>query len=132
MNNKNILLIEDDLIVQRVHKTMLDKLGCNVDIAENGKTALEIAKNNLTYQIIFVDIGLPDMSGFEVITNLLRQNKPSNYDPAIIAITGYCGASEYEACVKAGATTVLKKPVVINTMREIIYKYTQTETTCVN
>jgi CheY-like chemotaxis protein len=123
MNRINVLLVEDDSMIQKVHTAMLSKLGCNVDIASNGMTAMKMASSDPSYKIIFVDIGLPDISGFEVINQLRAHHQKMNLDTTIIAVTAYCGKSETQACINAGVSDVLNKPVVLNTMREVIEKY---------
>lgn len=122
MSILKVLLIEDNLSVQYVHKYMLTKLGCAVDIADTGLTALKMANDNSEYNIIFVDIGLPDISGFEVIKNITLIPHYNN-KMAIIALTGYIGKEEEKACQEAGASQVLHKPVTIEQVREILAQY---------
>jgi len=115
------LLVEDDKIVQLVHKKMLTALNCQVEIADNGTTALRMVTKN-SYQIVFIDIGLPDISGFEVIKNL-RSNESINQRIPIIALTGYTTEEEKQACLVAGANEVAIKPANADTLREIITRY---------
>lgn len=115
-----VLLIEDDLIVQRVHTFMLSKMGCRVDIAANGTDALKMASSNPDYKIIFVDIGLPDISGFDVIKQLQAMKNDSIHSAYIVALTGYTGETEEKACKQAGASQIIYKPIVAQTMRELL------------
>jgi two-component system aerobic respiration control sensor histidine kinase ArcB len=123
MSDLNILLVEDDIIVQRVHQSMLNKLGCSVDLAMTGKAALKMVKSNMPYKIIFVDIGLPDITGFEVIKKITAINKKEDQDPVIYALTGYAGEPEKQACLAAGAHAVLAKPIISSEMRELLDQY---------
>jgi CheY-like chemotaxis protein len=123
MAELNILLVEDDVIVQRVHQSMLNKLGCNVDIAMTGKSALKMVKNNLAYNVIFVDIGLPDITGFDVIKKIIAINKKASNDAVVYALTGYAGEYEKLACLEAGAYDVLAKPIVCSQMRELLDQF---------
>lgn len=118
----NVLLIEDDLIVQRVHQLMLTKLGCNVVIAGNGQQALEKISQDPSFSIIFVDIGLPDVSGFELIKTLRNLDFNNSKSIPIIALTGYSGQIETQACLDAGATEVTYKPVVNSTLHQILHR----------
>ena len=119
----SVLLVEDDMIVQQVHKAMLLKLGCEVHIANSGEQAFEMAKNNLAFRLVFVDIGLPDISGFDVIKRLHAYYQDNAIATTLVAVTGYCGDEEREACFNAGVMDVLNKPVVLATLREVINKY---------
>ncbi len=103
-----ILLIEDDTLIQIVHKQMLEELNCEVDIAECANKALDMVNHN--YDIIFVDIGLPDMNGFELIRRL-KKNKNFNQQTPIIALTGYSEEHEHQQCLLAGAHKVAVKPI---------------------
>jgi two-component system aerobic respiration control sensor histidine kinase ArcB len=123
MPELNILLVEDDEIVQRVHQSMLNKLGCHVDLAMTGKGALKMVKANDPYKIIFVDIGLPDITGFEVIEKITALNKKEDRHSIIFALTGYAGEPEKQACLDAGAYAVLAKPVVSSQMRELLEQF---------
>lgn len=64
-NKKKILLVEDQLIIQRVHSIFLRKMGYQVDIAINGKQTLELCVCNV-YHLVILDAGLPDMKGVEL------------------------------------------------------------------
>lgn len=116
---KKVLLVEDDLIVQRVHQMMLTKMNCHVDIAANGEDALKL-QTQIKYDIIFVDIGLPDIPGFELIKKLKMMNDDNHYTIPIIALTGYAGNSEKEACLNAGAVEVVYKPIINSTLRSLL------------
>lgn len=117
-----ILLIEDDIIVQHVHKTMFQKLGHQVDLVDTAAAALTQLKSYSKYQIIFVDIGLPDMNGYELIRQI-RDTFQLGLNFPIIALTGYIGEQEKKDCLAAGATTVLHKPVLMKKMIEILGFY---------
>lgn len=117
---KNILLIEDDALIQIVHKQMLESLGCTVDIADCSTTALKMLKNN--YDIIFVDIGLPDMNGFELIT-LMKKEYFKDHSIPIIALTGYSEEEEKQKCLQVGANEVAVKPISKMSLGRILEKY---------
>ncbi|MEO8400654.1 MAG: response regulator [Gammaproteobacteria bacterium] len=120
---KRILLVEDDKIVQHVHKLMLTKLGYNVDIADSGELALNFLADTQYYQFILVDIGLPDMSGFELIQKMKLLLTHSLKQTPIIALTGYVGESEKSTCLTFGAVEVLHKPILKNKMLEALERH---------
>lgn len=118
-NNIRVLLVEDDKIVQHIHKNMLSELGCKVIIANCGAEALNLPNN---HDIAFVDIGLSDMSGFDLIKNIRSNDNYSNDFP-IIALTGYTGEIEKANCLASGANEVAAKPISIKQLEEILLRY---------
>lgn len=60
-----ILLVEDEVNFQYLHKAALKKMGYDLDLAEDGEQAINLFQKN-TYNLILLDIGLPDMSGIDV------------------------------------------------------------------
>ena len=67
----SVLLVEDNPIAQKITKELLSLQGCSVDIAPSGHEAL-LKFQNHTYQLIFMDVGLPDISGFEVTQRMRK------------------------------------------------------------
>ncbi len=114
-----ILLVEDDEMVQHIHRVLLNRLNCHVDVAGNGCAALQLIDR---HDLIFVDIGLPDMSGFDLIKKI-REQLPYKTLP-IIALTGYTGEQEKSACLMAGANEVVTKPVSENELSNLMIRYT--------
>ena len=114
-----ILVVEDNPIAQLVAKSIVSKLHCSVDIAETGKTALEYWKNH-HYDLIFMDIGLPDMDGYEV-THLIRVHEltKKTHTP-IIALTAHAGDENKKRCIDAGINAVLTKPLTAINCADII------------
>jgi two-component system aerobic respiration control sensor histidine kinase ArcB len=115
--NPNVLLIEDDALIQIIHKQMLEELECKVDVTDSAKKALDMLSEK--YDILFVDIGLPDINGFELIKRIRQINKKMAQIP-IVVLTGYSDENEYQRCIQAGANQVAIKPVSVETLREII------------
>lgn len=114
----SVLLVEDDPIVQYVHNKMLTDLGCEVDVVSNGFEALNILKN---HDIIFVDISLPDISGFEVIKTIRERSK--NTKVPIVALTVYTGKEEKLACLNAGADEFTSKPISQTHLKKLLIRY---------
>lgn len=117
-----VLLIEDDPIVQYVHKKMLIDLGCNVEVASHGYEALQML-NQQQHHIIFVDVNLPDINGFEVIKSI-RTAKETNYcHIPIVALTVYTGKEEKLACLHAGADEFTNKPISPAHLKKLLNRY---------
>jgi two-component system aerobic respiration control sensor histidine kinase ArcB len=124
-NALNILLVEDDFITQHVETTMLRKLGCHVDVASNGNTALEMIKTkNTEYDLIFMDIGLGDMTGNDVI-RIIRDMDHEIHNIPIVALTGYICTSDQNACLEAGANEVACKPITYEALQTILNHYSK-------
>ena len=71
----NVLVVEDHALIQMATKILLRSFDCNVDFAETGKETLGLLKKN-HYDIVFLDLGLPDISGLEVTHRLLSHQEP--------------------------------------------------------
>jgi two-component system, OmpR family, aerobic respiration control sensor histidine kinase ArcB len=115
----HVLLIEDDPLVQIVHKKMLSSLACEVDVAENAVTALKMLAK--PYHLIFADIGLPDLNGFDLIKEIRKQ--PDNARIPIVVITGFCSKEEKKRLLLAGADVVIVKPVSIEALGQHISQF---------
>ena len=89
---RKVLLVEDDSIAMKITKNLLELIGCEVTCAQNGKEALEHATQ--AYDLILMDIGLPDMNGTEV-TKKLKANAENKNTP-IVALTGHDAISMHE------------------------------------
>lgn len=124
MTIKKVLLIEDDQVVQLVHVRMLSDFNCQVDIAATGKEALELYQHN-HYDIVFIDIGLPDITGYEVIAQIRQGNRAESGAIPLIALTGYTGDDERQNCLLAGANAVVNKPITPEALRGLLVKYTK-------
>ena len=77
MQHLSILLVEDVELNVVVAKSILEKQGHYVDVAMNGEQAIRLFEKN-TYDIVFLDIKLPDMSGFD-IAHYLRKNSKKGF-----------------------------------------------------
>lgn len=115
LKKTRVLLVEDDEFIQYIHEKMLADFGCTVDIANNGQEAVSFYKD---HDIIFVDISLPDMNGFELI-QALRQQLSLQHIP-IVALTVYTGNEEKAGALAAGATEFHSKPVSAPQLQEIV------------
>lgn len=110
-NMRRILLAEDNLINQKVSKHALQNLGYEVEVAENGRIAVEKFKQN-SYDLILMDIQMPEMDGIEA-TKIIRriEQERGNAKPIkIIAITANAIKEDRDRCKEAGIDGYLSKP----------------------
>jgi signal transduction histidine kinase/ActR/RegA family two-component response regulator len=110
-----ILLAEDDLINLFFLETAFKNMGHITDRAGNGVEVLSLLDKN-TYDLIFMDIGMPVMNGLECITEIRNRNIKT---PAI-AISGYTSESDVMNFISSGFSQVLSKPVEISNLLAII------------
>lgn len=105
-----ILIVEDNPTAARALFVSLRPFNCSVDIAENGTQAIEKAQNN-SYDMILMDVGLPDMSGIEVTKKIRAFSDAKKSQVPIVAITGHADIPEMrQECLDAGMQDVLSKP----------------------
>jgi CheY-like chemotaxis protein/nitrogen-specific signal transduction histidine kinase len=117
----NILLVEDNLINQKVTIRMLKRFGYTIDIAENGVEAIE-AVTKKHYELIFMDIQMPVMDGFEATKEILRMF-PDDKCPVIIAMTAAVMKGDKEKCLDSGMSDYIPKPVLPDAVQAAIEKW---------
>jgi len=109
----NILLAEDNEVNQRLATVVLRKLGHSVDVAKNGIRVLEKVKEN-RYDIILMDIEMPDMDGIEATKRIRRGDAgPDVMHVPILAMTAHVLDVIKEECIRAGMNEYVTKPVKI-------------------
>ena len=104
-----ILLAEDNHINQMVAKDLIEQLGIEVDIAENGIKAVDAWRKG-SYDLILMDCLMPEMDGFEA-TRQIRSLQQEHHTP-IIALTANVLPSDQKACADSGMDDFLGKPIV--------------------
>ncbi|HBA1593165.1 TPA: response regulator [Legionella pneumophila] len=83
-----ILMVEDNFVAQKVEEALLKELQCQVDIADTGDKALNLFDPG-KYDMVFMDIGLEDTSGYLVAKKIRQKEQNTNYHVPIIALTSY-------------------------------------------
>ena len=105
------LVAEDNKFNQVVVKSMLERIGITVDLAENGAEALELFDRN-HYDLVFMDVRMPIMNGYDC-TEAIRSRKDDRADVPILALTAEATKSDAEKCLAAGMNVHLSKPLRI-------------------
>jgi PAS domain S-box-containing protein len=106
-----ILLAEDNVVNQKVAIRFLGKLGYQADVATNGLEVID-ALNRRPYDVILMDVHMPEMDGLET-TRFIRQQGPPTQQPWIIAMTANVLQGDRELCLEAGMDDYVSKPVRI-------------------
>ena len=109
-----VLTAEDNAVNQRVIARLLDRLGADADLVENGEEALaalhRAADAGRPYDVVLMDVQMPVVDGHEATRRLRRELAPAA-QPYVIALTANAMAGDREACLDAGADDYLTKPV---------------------
>jgi signal transduction histidine kinase/ActR/RegA family two-component response regulator len=116
----HVLVAEDNPVNQQVAVRMLKKLGCTVDVAENGKEALERISRS-SYNMVFMDCQMPVMDGFEA-TAQIRCLEPHRNLP-VIAMTANAMDQDRERCLQAGMNDFLTKPVRLDRLAKVLHRW---------
>jgi CheY-like chemotaxis protein len=114
-----LLLVEDDLLNQEVALIMLGEIGWQIDVADNGEKAVELAAAN-NYQFILMDMHMPVMDGLEA-TRQIRQLPHGQHIP-IIAMTANAFTEDRQRCLDAGMNDFVTKPVMPAVLYEKVLK----------
>ena len=118
-----ILVAEDNQVNQFIINKMFAHLGYTVDIANNGKEAVEKAAGK-QYNFIFTDIYMPEMDGFEATTQILQQASSANVPaPVIVAMTASAMKEDRDECLRMGMNDYITKPVDIPQLQSILEKW---------
>jgi len=116
----NILVAEDNTINQKLILKVFDMMGYKADIAANGLEVLD-ALQRQNYDIIFMDIQMPEMDGFEATQKIMERWKERR--PLIVAMTANAMQTDREKCLNAGMDNYISKPISLKAVQDIILKY---------
>jgi CheY-like chemotaxis protein len=108
------LVVEDNPVNQLVASKLLKHLGFDVDVAGDGKIAIDLLAHK-DVDIVFMDCQMPNMTGYEA-TRLIREREATagKQRIPIIAMTAHANNTDRELCLAAGMDLYLTKPVLIN------------------
>ncbi|HET6161354.1 MAG TPA: response regulator [Dongiaceae bacterium] len=116
----HVLLIDDEPMVRKIVRKMLERLGHTVVDAENGRVGLAELRKSL-FDLVVTDIVMPEVEGLEVLMTV-RQHYPS---VAVVAISGSGHASAFKTldfANKLGAAATLQKPFTCNALAQAIHR----------
>lgn len=110
LNDYRVLLVEDNLINQKITRMTLEKEGCHVDLANNGAEGFQKYQENL-YDLVLMDIQMPVMDGLDATRKIREFEKTKNYRSAfIIALSANALKDDREKAMASGMDGFLPKP----------------------
>ena len=117
-NPLRVLLAEDNFVNQKVALGFLHKMGYVADLAGNGLEVLD-AMGRQAYDVILMDVQMPEMGGLEATRRLIR-NYSASKRPWIVAMTAGATTEDQERCLEAGMDDFLSKPINAESFQEVI------------
>ncbi|MFO0547692.1 MAG: ATP-binding protein [Polyangiaceae bacterium] len=118
LHPRRILLVEDNVINQKVAVRILERLGYAPDVVDTAREAIEAVKT-VDYDVILMDLQMPDMGGIEA-THAIRDVLAARSQPRIIAMTASATSTQRDACERAGMSGFLGKPVDIGDLMQAL------------
>jgi signal transduction histidine kinase/CheY-like chemotaxis protein len=110
-----ILVAEDNLMNQKLATFVFEKMGYQIDLANNGQEAIEMAEKK-NYDLIFMDLQMPLVDGIAATKKILSRNP----HPVVIALTANVMEETKNACFEAGMTHFLHKPFKLEAIQEVL------------
>lgn len=122
IKGKRILIVEDNMVNQKLAQRMIKNFGFQADVANNGKEALKVLKS-LKYDVVLMDIQMPEMDGLEA-TKRIRDSQSNVMDNKIpiVAMTAHAMKRDREKCIAVGMNDYLSKPIKPDELLETIKK----------
>ncbi len=118
-----ILVVEDNLVNQKLAGLTLDKLGFMYQIVSNGALAVNLLEKT-DFDLVLMDVQMPEMDGIEA-TKAIRKSSGINKDLVIIAMTANALSDDLDACISVGMNDYLVKPVDFQNFSDKLAKWTQ-------
>jgi two-component system, sensor histidine kinase and response regulator len=116
-----VLLTEDNLVNQKVAARVLQRLGLEVEIANNGEEAVA-AMEQRRFDLVLMDLQMPVMDGFTA-TRVIRERERPGHATPIVALTANAMVGQRELCLQAGMSAFLTKPLDVARLRETLTQF---------
>jgi len=120
----HVLLAEDNPINQEVVKAMLQRLGCSLEIVDNGRRAVERSLA-ATFDVVFMDCQMPEMDGYAAATEIRRLEALEKRERrlTIVALTAHALDGDREKCLAAGMDDYITKPLQTAELRRVLTQW---------
>lgn len=117
-----ILLVEDSSIIQKGIVLLFDALGCTTEIANNGEEAMQLFEPG-RYVLVLMDVGLPDMKGYDVAKLLKERESGTAFSVPILGLSAHATDSEKQLSLAAGMSEMLTKPLLMHQAKAALARY---------
>ena len=118
-----VLLAEDNIVNQKLATKLIEKMGYQVHVVNNGQEAIDALATN-DYDLVLMDIQMPVMDGMTATAVIRDKNSiVRNHDIAVVAMTAHVMKGDREKCLAAGMNDYLSKPVSRKAMAEVMKKW---------
>ncbi|MEM9457229.1 MAG: ATP-binding protein [Myxococcota bacterium] len=114
------LVVEDNVINQRVARLTLERLGCRVQVVSDGLEAVEVL-GRVQFDLVLMDIQMPQLDGLQATQRIRAQ--PMLHQPYIAAVTAHATHHDRQACLAAGMDDYLSKPYRRRDLEEVLERY---------
>jgi signal transduction histidine kinase/CheY-like chemotaxis protein len=117
-----VLIVDDSDIIRNVTSAQLKKLGYRVEVAANGRQAVELAENR-AYSLIIMDLQMPILDGLAATSEIRSSAHGRCSNVAILAMTAHAMPGDRERCLEAGMNDYMPKPVSLANLKEMLSKW---------
>jgi CheY-like chemotaxis protein len=125
IHGKRVLIVEDNLVNQKLATAILKKLGYQADIAGNGREAVE-ALETTRYRVVLMDCQMPEMDGYEATAKIRDpESRVLDHGVPVVAMTAHAMKGDREKCIAAGMDDYLTKPINPQKLSEMLDRYFQ-------
>ncbi|MBI2810301.1 MAG: response regulator [Candidatus Melainabacteria bacterium] len=122
MDERRVLVVEDDKSNQIVFSTLLKHMGLDFDLAETGRQAVEAVRQR-PYAIILMDIRMPELDGLEATKTIRSLGSVNGKQIPIVAVTAQAMDGDKERCIWAGMSDYLSKPFTREELEKTIFRW---------
>ena len=118
---RNVLVVEDNLMNQNLTRQLLEREGCHVQVADNGRVAVDAVLGR-RFDLVLMDIQMPEMDGVTA-TEMIRKSEGPGVRTTIIALTGGGVRADREVCLTAGMDDFVAKPLTREGLKDLLRRW---------
>jgi two-component system sensor histidine kinase/response regulator len=122
-----VLVVEDNAVNQKVALRMLERMGCRVDVASDGRAALELL-GSIPYELVLMDVQMPVMDGHETTRRLRAMESEQGWPRTpVMAMTANAMQQDQDACVESGMDDFIPKPFKREVLEAVLLRWLDPE-----
>jgi signal transduction histidine kinase/CheY-like chemotaxis protein len=119
IDGPQVLLVEDNVVNQKIATRMLEKLGCRVDVASNGRDAVEMT-DVVAYDLVLMDVEMPELDGYDATAQIRAREARTGAHVPVVAMTARAMSGDRERCLAAGMDDYVSKPVELAELARVV------------